>query len=78
MKGSQICMQLLRSGSYNGETGETSMIETTVGRVLFNQSVPEKAGYINELLTKNHFGILSVRYLKKPALQKPPNFLDEH
>src|SRR5690554_897675 len=28
------------------------MIETTVGRVLFNQVVPEEAGFINELLTK--------------------------
>jgi DNA-directed RNA polymerase subunit beta' len=26
--------------------------ETTVGRVLFNQVVPEEVGYINELLTK--------------------------
>ena len=28
------------------------IIETTVGRVLFNQVVPEKAGFINEVLTK--------------------------
>ncbi len=28
------------------------IIETTVGRVLFNQHVPEEVGYINELLTK--------------------------
>src|SRR5690606_38644010 len=28
------------------------LIETTVGRVLFNQRVPEEVGYINELLTK--------------------------
>lgn len=28
------------------------LIETTVGRVLFNQLVPEEAGYINMLLTK--------------------------
>jgi DNA-directed RNA polymerase subunit beta' len=28
------------------------LTETTVGRVLFNQMVPEEVGYINELLTK--------------------------
>ncbi len=28
------------------------MIETTIGRILFNQSVPKEAGYINQLLTK--------------------------
>ena len=28
------------------------IIDTTVGRVLFNQHVPEEVGYINELLTK--------------------------
>jgi DNA-directed RNA polymerase subunit beta' len=28
------------------------IIDTTVGRVLFNQVVPEEVGYINELLTK--------------------------
>ena len=30
----------------------TQIIETTVGRVLFNEKVPEAAGYINEVLTK--------------------------
>ena len=28
------------------------IIETTVGRILFNQSVPREVGYINQLLTK--------------------------
>ena len=28
------------------------LIETTVGRVLFNEKVPAAAGYINEVLTK--------------------------
>ena len=28
------------------------IIETTVGRVIFNQFVPEEVGYINEILTK--------------------------
>ena len=28
------------------------MIETTCGRVLFNEVVPDEVGFINELLTK--------------------------
>jgi len=34
-----------------GEIKE-AIIDTTVGRVIFNQIVPEEVGYINELLTK--------------------------
>ncbi|MCK5730297.1 MAG: DNA-directed RNA polymerase subunit beta' [Draconibacterium sp.] len=36
------------------ENGEffNHIIETTVGRVMFNEYVPEEAGYINQLLTK--------------------------
>jgi len=36
------------------ETGEyfKHIIETTVGRVLFNEKVPRQAGYINQILTK--------------------------
>ncbi len=35
----------------NGER-KLTMIETTVGRILFNKCVPEQVGYINELLSK--------------------------
>lgn len=38
------------------------IIPTTVGRVLFNMEVPEAAGYINDVLNKNHFVILSGRF----------------
>ena len=32
--------------------GKSSIIETTVGRVLFNEFVPKEVGYVNTLLTK--------------------------
>jgi DNA-directed RNA polymerase subunit beta' len=35
----------------NGQL-ENKLLETTVGRVLFNQHVPAEVGYINALLTK--------------------------
>jgi DNA-directed RNA polymerase subunit beta' len=40
--------------------GNVNIIETTCGRVLFNDHVPLEAGYINELLTKKSLrGIIS-------------------
>jgi DNA-directed RNA polymerase subunit beta' len=55
----------------NGE-----MIETTVGRVLFNQIVPEGAAYINELLTKK--GIIKniAKVFKSVGNKKTVQFLD--
>ena len=43
----------VRTKDFN-ENGEltTQIIETTVGRVLFNAKVPEAAGFINQVLTK--------------------------
>jgi DNA-directed RNA polymerase subunit beta' len=43
----------VRTKDYNEEGELTSqIITTTVGRVIFNDKVPEEAGYINEVLTK--------------------------
>ncbi|MGF1586191.1 MAG: DNA-directed RNA polymerase subunit beta' [Bacteroidales bacterium] len=61
---------------YNPETEESSMIETTVGRVLFNQAVPDKAGYINELLTKKSLRDIIGMVLKKTGTAKTAKFLD--
>ena len=49
---------------------EYQLIESTVGRVLFNEVVPEEAGYINEVLTKKNLreiigGILKVTKVLK-------------
>ena len=43
----------VRTKDFN-EEGELvyKIIQTTAGRVLFNEVVPEAAGYINEVLTK--------------------------
>lgn len=44
----------VRTKVFNRETKqlETQRVETTVGRVIFNEAVPEEIGFINELLTK--------------------------
>ena len=33
---------------------EHKLIETTVGRVIFNQNVPAEVGFVNALLTKKN------------------------
>ena len=53
------------------------IIETTVGRVLFNEVVPEAAGYINEVLTKKSLRGIIGGILKVTDIPTTGNFLDE-
>jgi DNA-directed RNA polymerase subunit beta' len=55
----------------------TRIIETTVGRVLFNQVVPEEYGYINQLLTKKSLRDIIGQILKKTGTAKTAKFLDD-
>ena len=55
----------------------TSMIETTVGRVIFNQVVPEESGYINEILTKKSLRDIIGLILKKNGISRTAKFLDD-
>jgi len=52
------------------------IIETTVGRVIFNQYVPEEVGFINELLTKKSLRDIIGRVLKLSGTAKTADFLD--
>jgi len=60
-----------------GETLVTKVIETTVGRVLFNQVVPFEVGYINELLTKKSLRDIIGSVVKKTGMAKTAQFLDD-
>jgi len=53
------------------------LIETTVGRVLFNQVVPPEFGYINQLLTKKSLRDIIGDLLKKTGTAKAARFLDD-
>ncbi len=53
------------------------IFETTVGRVLFNQVVPEEYGYINQLLTKKALRDIIGDILKKTGTAKTAKFLDD-
>jgi len=53
------------------------MIETTVGRVLFNEFVPIEVGYINTLLTKKSLRDIIAKVLKVTGTAKTAKFLDD-
>jgi len=55
----------------------TQLIETTVGRVLFNEKVPETAGYINQVLTKKSLRDIIGNILKMTSVPETSIFLDE-
>ena len=53
------------------------LMETTVGRILFNQVVPKEYGYINQLLTKKSLRDIIGAILKKTGTAKTAKFLDD-
>ncbi len=59
------------------KSAPAKLIETTVGRVLFNQVVPVEFGYINQLLTKKALRDIIGDVLKKTGTAKTAQFLDD-
>ena len=53
------------------------LIETTVGRVIFNQSVPKEVGYINALLTKKNLREIIGDIIHITNVPKTAKFLDD-
>ncbi|WP_127846617.1 DNA-directed RNA polymerase subunit beta' [Psychroflexus aestuariivivens] len=52
-------------------------IETTVGRVLFNETIPDSVGFINDVMTKKALRDVIARVLKKTSVPETAEFLDE-
>ncbi|MBK9289741.1 MAG: DNA-directed RNA polymerase subunit beta' [Flavobacteriales bacterium] len=57
--------------------GKSQLVETTVGRVLFNELVPQEVGYINELLTKKSLRDIIGLVLKTVGTARTAKFLDD-
>src|SRR6187431_1923225 len=53
------------------------LIETTVGRVLFNQHVPHEVGFVNALLTKKSLREIIGDIIKITNVPKTAKFLDD-
>nr|HPH31627.1 DNA-directed RNA polymerase subunit beta' [Chitinophagaceae bacterium] len=56
---------------------EHKLIETTVGRVLFNQHVPAEVGFVNALLTKKNLREIIGDIIKITNVPKTAKFLDD-
>jgi DNA-directed RNA polymerase subunit beta' len=57
--------------------GKTAIIETTCGRVMFNEVVPAEVGYINSVLTKKALRDIIADILKVVGIARTSQFLDE-
>lgn len=68
----------VRTKDYN-EHGDlvNKIIKTTVGRVLFNEVVPEKAGYVNQVLNKKSLRDIIGEILKVTDVPTTGKFLDD-
>ena len=53
------------------------IIETTVGRIFFNEVVPEKAGFFNTVLTKKNLREIIGKILKLTSVPETSDFLDK-
>ena len=68
----------VRAKDFNKE-GELvyQIIETSAGRILFNEVVPEKAGFINEVLTKKSLRDIIGKILEATDVPTTAKFLDD-
>ncbi|WP_333662797.1 DNA-directed RNA polymerase subunit beta' [Chishuiella changwenlii] len=56
---------------------ENQLVETSVGRVLFNQIVPAQVGYVNEVLTKKSLRTIINKIIKITDFPTTAAFLDD-
>ena len=56
---------------------ELKLIETSCGRVIFNEKVPQEVGYINDVLTKKALRDIIGKVLKVCGTSRTALFLDE-
>ncbi|MDY4173938.1 MAG: DNA-directed RNA polymerase subunit beta' [Bacteroidales bacterium] len=61
------------------ETGKPvkKMVETTMGRILFNNLVPQEVGYINCIITKKSLRDIIARVQKACGIPRTADFLDD-
>ncbi len=62
---------------WTGVDGKSQMIETTCGRTLFNEVVPNEVGFINEVLTKKALRDIIGNVMKETGVARTAQFLDD-
>ncbi len=63
--------------SRDADHSGNNIIETSVGRVIFNQVVPEEVGFVNEVLTKRSLRDIINLVLKTTGVARTSQFLDD-
>jgi DNA-directed RNA polymerase subunit beta' len=63
--------------NYKNHKGERELIETTTGKVLFNNLVPAEVGYINQVLTKKALRDIIGEVIKTVGMARAARFLDD-
>jgi DNA-directed RNA polymerase subunit beta' len=56
---------------------DQKIIDTTIGRIIFNQVVPEEMGFINELLSKKTLRDIITQIYQNTGLARAAKFLDD-
>lgn len=64
------------SGSTRHAKGMPAELKTTVGRIFFNEILPEEVGFVNEGLTKSRLSSYIVEYIRKFNKKQACVFLD--
>ena len=67
----------VKINNYKNGEDVIEMIETTTGRILFNELVPREVGYINELLTKKALRDILTKIIKIAGVPNTAKFLDD-
>jgi DNA-directed RNA polymerase subunit beta' len=56
---------------------EKQIVETTVGRILFNKSIPEEVGFVNQLLSRKSLRDIIGKVIDVCGVSRTAQFLDE-
>ena len=67
----------VKINNYKNGEDVTEMVETTTGRVLFNELAPREVGFINELLTKKALRDILTKIIKIAGVPNTAKFLDD-
>ena len=73
----QLALHAHINFKYVNTDGEKEMIETTAGRVLFNNLVPKEVGFINQILTKKALRDIIGTVIKEVGMARAAQFLDD-
>jgi DNA-directed RNA polymerase subunit beta' len=70
-------INVMISNPNGDDPNHSELIETTVGRIIFNQVVPTAYGYVNELLTKKSLRDIIGLLIRKTGNDVAAKFLDD-